>query len=291
MRMLQRAAPLGVSVLVATAGCAVATSPLLGDCSDGALCAGGATGAGGAAGMGGSVDAGGVTTSAGAATASGAGAMLPPAGGAAAGGVSGAAGAAGMAGLGAGSGSGGGGGAGSAGGGGKGGAAGAAGAGQPVLGDDITDSATPIALITMPTGGGNHDLEVLRDDDRPPVGNNESSRQYDTFTSDPNRTEDWLGHSFDGSRSLMRVVFQAGIKFPDGGWFESIRVQIRNGGVWSDVPNVRTSPSYPGDAGQSFATYQFDFAPVTGDAIRVAGEPGGSARFISCGELRVFERQ
>ncbi len=283
MRMLRRSALLLATALALVPGCAVATSPLLGVCGDGALCAGGAAGVSGDTGGGGAGIGAGAPSSAGVAVMAGSGALPPASGGAVAAGAAGTASTAGN--------GGGGGVSGSAGASGNAGAGGGGGAAQPALGDDITASAIPIALITMPTGGGNQDLEVLRDDDRPPVGNDESGRQYDTFTSDTQRSEDWLGYRFNGSRSLMRVVFQTGIMFPDGGWFDSIRVQVRNGGNWSDVPSVQTTPSYPGGEGESFATYQFDFAPITGDGIRIFGTPGGDARFVSCGELRVFEQQ
>jgi len=158
-----------------------------------------------------------------------------------------------------------------------------------VVGADITSAGTLIASVTDPTGGGNHDLEVLRDGDMPPVGSEDSLRQYDTYTSDETRTEAWFGYTFSKSNTFVRVVFQNGMGFPNGGWFESIRVQVRNGQVWSDVDGMLVTPSYPGDAVEDFTVYKFDFTPVRGDAIRVFGTPGGSAKFVSCAELRVMK--
>lgn len=166
---------------------------------------------------------------------------------------------------------------------------GVGGVAAPVLGPDITAAGTPIALVTDPTGAGRHDLEVLRDGDMPPVGSEEWIRQYDTFTGPSTRTEDWLGYTFGKKHTFMRVVFQNGGVFPDGGWFDSIKLQVRNAGVWADVASAVATPSYPGQAGQSFVVYQFDFDPTRGDGVRVVGTPGGSGKFVSCAELRVFE--
>ncbi len=196
-------------------------------------------------------------------------------------------------------GSGGGGGAGGGGAGGGGGGAATAGAagmagsggGAPVLGPDITASGTPVAFMMTPSGGGNRDLEVLRDNDLPPVDSADALRQYDTFTADPNRTQDWLGYTFATSRRFMQVLFQNGKVFSDGGWFDSVEVQVRSGGVWKKVADAGATPAYAGAGGKSFASYAFDFDPILGDGIRVFGTPGGSMRFISCGELRVREQK
>src|SRR6185295_7414777 len=40
--------------------------------------------------------------------------------------------------------------------------------------------------------------------------------------------------------------------------------------------------------GLNFQTYTLRFEPVAGDALRLRGNPGGSAGFTSVGELRVM---
>jgi hypothetical protein len=157
----------------------------------------------------------------------------------------------------------------------------------PSGGADLTASATIIALITKPTGAGSKSLEVIRDGVFPPVGSTVSSRQYDTYTG-TTRTEDWIGYQFASPQTFGSMVFQDGKQFGDGGWFTSIKVQVRQSGVWTDVPGVAFSPAYAGHNGINFQTYNISFPPVTGDAIRLDGTPGGSATFISVGELRVF---
>jgi hypothetical protein len=38
----------------------------------------------------------------------------------------------------------------------------------------------------------------------------------------------------------------------------------------------------------NFETFTLAFTPIAGDGIRIYGRPGGSAAFISVGELEVY---
>lgn len=103
------------------------------------------------------------------------------------------------------------------------------------------------------------------------------------------RTFDWIGYQFPTQHTFSSVSFQEGMHFSDGGWFTSLGVQVRVGGQWVDVQNLQSIPPYAGGNGISYETYELSFTPMTGDGIRIAGVPGGSATYISVGELRVFE--
>lgn len=153
---------------------------------------------------------------------------------------------------------------------------------------DLTQLGTIIARVTAPTGGGNHNIEVIRDGDWPPPGNTQSSRQYDTFDGLNLASEDWIGYAFATPQRFRSVIFQEGRNFWDGGWFETLTVQVRQNGVWSDVDGLAITPPYPGVNAISYETFAMTFTPVVGDAIRIDGQPGGSAAFISVGELRVM---
>ncbi len=139
-----------------------------------------------------------------------------------------------------------------------------------------------------PLGGGNQDPEVMRDGDFPPVGNDESSRQFDTYHGGDQGNTDWVGYTFSAPRQLARLVFQEGKHFPDGGWFDTLTVQGLTAGNWSALSGVTVTPAYAGDNGVSYETYEFNFPAVTLDGIRLHGNPGGNANFISVGELRVI---
>ncbi len=153
---------------------------------------------------------------------------------------------------------------------------------------NLTQTGTIIARVMAPIGGGNKNLEVIRDGDMPPVGSKDSSRQYDSYSGGGAATEDWIGYQYATPQSFGTVVFQEGINFVDGGWFNNLNVQVRQNGAWVNVTNLVASPVYPANDGVSFETYKLSFTPVTGDAIRIDGQPGGSAAFISVGELQVY---
>ncbi|HXI58087.1 MAG TPA: PKD domain-containing protein [Polyangia bacterium] len=152
---------------------------------------------------------------------------------------------------------------------------------------DVSAAGTPVALITAPTGGGNKNLSVIRDGVTPAVGSTSASSQYDTYNG-TTRTEDWIGYTFASAQTFGKVVFQEGLQFSDGGWFTTVKIQVRQSGVWIDAPSVTVTPAYAGGNGITYETFTFTFPAITGDGIRIDGRPGGSATFITVGELRVF---
>lgn len=95
----------------------------------------------------------------------------------------------------------------------------------------------------------------------------------------------WLEqHRFD------RVVYTTGSMFPDGGWFaRDLTVQVRQENGWVAVSGLTITPPYPydGTAGPH-RTYTLTFDAVSGDGVRIAGVPGGSAHFTSIAELEVY---
>jgi len=154
---------------------------------------------------------------------------------------------------------------------------------------DVTSSAaTVIAFITAPLGGGNKNLAILRDGVTPAPGSTNNTQQYDSWNGGGARSEDWYGYTFSSPQNFSRLRFQEGAQFWDGGWFSSIKVQVRQSGAWVDVTGTSVSPTYPGANGVTFETFTFTFTPISGDAIRIYGVPGGAARFTSIAELRAF---
>ncbi|MBI3767688.1 MAG: hypothetical protein HY271_04220 [Deltaproteobacteria bacterium] len=154
---------------------------------------------------------------------------------------------------------------------------------------DVTALGAIIAKITQPTGGGNYSLEVIRDGDMPAPGTSAPLRQYDTYDGVNTAPDDWVGYTFTGTVLFRSMLFQEGMHFSNGGWFTSLRVEVRQGGQWLAATSLQVSPAYPGTgSGPGFVSYTLDFAATSGDAIRLAGVPGGSDAFISIGELRVF---
>lgn len=140
-----------------------------------------------------------------------------------------------------------------------------------------------------PTGGGNLNPEVMRDGVYPPVDSDDSQQQYDTFHNNQQGNEDWVGYTFSTTRQLVGMIFQEGIHFGDGGWFDQLRVQRRTGtNTWTDVSGLSITPIYAANNGVNYETYNISFTPVNANGLRIYGLPGGSNNFISVGELRVF---
>ena len=154
---------------------------------------------------------------------------------------------------------------------------------------NLTALGTVTAKITTPQGLGSRNLEVIRNGVMPPVGSADSLTQYDTYDGPDAATDDWIGYQYAAAQTFNRVVFQEGMHFGDGGWFKNLTVQVRQAGSWVNVQRLGATPAYPGvNNGTTFETYTLQFDAISGDAIRLYGAPGGSAAFISVGELQVF---
>ncbi len=154
---------------------------------------------------------------------------------------------------------------------------------------DITADGTPIALVTAPSGAGNPSLSVIHDGVFPMAGSNDPLQQYDTYNGGAPRALDWIGYSFADTRYFSKLVFQEGIHFPNGGWFDDIDVEVLVGTTWLPVANLQVVPPYRGNDGIGFDLYTLTFTAQAGTGVRVAGAPGGTGDFVSVAELRAFE--
>ncbi len=154
---------------------------------------------------------------------------------------------------------------------------------------DITDEGAAGALVTSPGGSGSPDLAVIHDGVFPPAGSGDPLAQYDTFTDGSPRAQDWVEYTFPGTRYFSKLVFQEGMHFPNGGWFEAPGVEVFADGIWSPVEFLQAVPPYRGNDGVSYDIYALTFKAHAGTGIRLIGAPGGSGDYISIGELRVFE--
>ena len=154
---------------------------------------------------------------------------------------------------------------------------------------DVTASSVLSASVAAPASGrGSPSLGVLSDAVTPLPGA-DASRQFATFTGTRDRAQDWIQADLGQTRRVMRLSFQEGLHWADGGWFEAPpRAQIRRDGTWHDVSDLRISPAYRADDGRPFDRYEIAFAPAEGDAVRLVGPPGGTAGFVSASEFRVW---
>ena len=153
---------------------------------------------------------------------------------------------------------------------------------------DITGAAFPVTLTRQPGGVGNPDIEIVRDGLMPPVGATNTQEQFATYDGVP-KEFDWIGYEFSEPRSFRGLLFQEGMHFHDGGWFEEVGIQVRVGNTWVSLDSAVFSPPYTGGNGTHYESFDVVFPRVAGTGIRLAGRPGGAARYVSVGELRAFE--
>jgi hypothetical protein len=154
----------------------------------------------------------------------------------------------------------------------------------------VTDtlSATPICSVTAPTGGGNKDMGVMFDGYTPYVSDTNSALQYDTYDGGKAKDSVYVGLEFAKQYSISALEFTEGKHFNDGGWFAEVpTVEVLVNGVWKAVESTSTYPSSNSKAGHgnNFDKYIFTFKDVVCEGVRLVGKPGGSAYFISVGEL------
>jgi hypothetical protein len=160
---------------------------------------------------------------------------------------------------------------------------------QAVLGTDITASGTA-AFGDTPTHaalGTAGPLSVIYDGIFEPQGSTDSAQQFNAYTG-KTETANWISYTYATAQTFGGVVYQQGIQYWNGGWFTSVAVQVEQGGVWTTVSGVTTSPAFGGDNGVNFETYTFTFPAVTGTAIRVYGAPGGLNYYTTTGQMRVY---
>jgi glucose/arabinose dehydrogenase len=164
---------------------------------------------------------------------------------------------------------------------------------QYIAPNDCTGEGTPFSKIQTfaypyPQGGGNWNINVIADKDFPPVGSIDSWRQYDTFHNADQGAQDYIGYTFPTPRTIRGLIFQEGRHFSDGGWWNTLGVEWFDGSVWRPVTGLASTPLYAGNNGVNFETFTLAFDPVPARGVRLIGEPGGTGKFVSVGELRVL---
>lgn len=141
-----------------------------------------------------------------------------------------------------------------------------------------------LAAVTEPTGGGSRDLEVIRND--------MSFAHYDSYDGQNELARDYYGYEWDERVTVSRVVYEVGRIADNGGWFKTLNVEYRNDqGHWLPVQHLTWNPPHSIElARREQMRFTGTFDPVRTTAIRIIGEPGGSAQFTSIYQLDVHER-
>lgn len=155
--------------------------------------------------------------------------------------------------------------------------------GVPVLGENLAASATRIiARESEPQGGGEKDLEVLRDGRR-------YEGSYDSYVSGKRADSDWYGYEWSQPQQISQLIYTSGLREQDGGWWKSFGVEYQDDdGNWKPVEDLQVEPDVLVDWEWEFRPYTVTFHPVRTTAIRIVGTPGGRERYTSVAELEVY---
>lgn len=164
----------------------------------------------------------------------------------------------------------------------------------------------PGARITAsemhPRGGGARDPRVLLNETAlrlhgKPLSDFGFENTYDTFCG-PQKVDgpDWYAIEWPEPVVCNCIEMTMGYAYPDGGWWTSLEVEYRaeDGDAWRPVENLVILPPYRFEDTRSgrrpFETYALLFNEVAARAVRLIGQPGGSARHTSLGRLAVYRR-
>lgn len=99
------------------------------------------------------------------------------------------------------------------------------------------------------------------------------------------KTEDYWGYTWDKAYNMNKVVYTTGKMFSDGGWFNDMKIQVRQNFNWVDVTGLSMNP---GPTTGDYVPYTFTFNDIVGDGVRIIGGPGGTEHFTSISELEVY---
>lgn len=112
---------------------------------------------------------------------------------------------------------------------------------------------------------------------------------WDTSSNSLKKTYDYWGITWDQEYHMNELNYTVGKITSEGGWFEKMKVQVRQNNIWVDVNNLQMSNNYAFDSTvESFTEVLFKFDTIEGDGIRVIGIPGGPEYFTSCAEIEVY---
>lgn len=105
------------------------------------------------------------------------------------------------------------------------------------------------------------------------------------------KQEDYWGYTWSRAYNLNSLAYSTGHIDEGGGWFEDLRVQVRQSFEWVDVSGLVVSPLYAENQNvPEFTTFTITFDATWGDGVRIVGKPGGSGAFTSVSELEVYYR-
>jgi AraC-like DNA-binding protein len=158
--------------------------------------------------------------------------------------------------------------------------------------------------VSAPTGAASADPSVLLNEtayllDGQPLSTflSERSNTYATYDGH-NRAKgpDWYAIDFPEPTTFNSVDMTMQCPHRDGGWWTSLRVEIRRKpeDSWCEVENLRITPPYRFDDTPvnrpPYQTFALLFENVKACSVRLIGTPGGLAEFTFLARIAVYHR-
>jgi AraC-like DNA-binding protein len=156
--------------------------------------------------------------------------------------------------------------------------------------------------VRSPSGGGSRDPSVLLNESLSELFDSHAAlslfatqRTFDTYDGQNIAlSDDWYALEFPHELRLNCLQMTMGFAYPDGGWWNSIRLEVRReaDGDWQPIDDMRISPEYDfsnkrGER-RPYETYLLTFPERNAYALRLIGRPGGSAQFTSLARLATY---
>ncbi|HEY0828035.1 MAG TPA: hypothetical protein VGE40_08070, partial [Bacilli bacterium] len=122
------------------------------------------------------------------------------------------------------------------------------------------------------------------------AGNDGNKQDSESSFNGELKTEDFWGYTWPQTYKMNKLVYTTGDVIEGlGGWFEDLKVQVRQNFEWKDISGLSVEPVYLSNSEVGSNTeYVFSFADTWGDGIRIIGKPGGKSAFTSMSELEVY---
>jgi AraC-like DNA-binding protein len=156
--------------------------------------------------------------------------------------------------------------------------------------------------VSSPSGGGSRDPSVLLNESLSELMDSHAAlalfapqRTYDTYDGQNAAVnDDWYSLEFPHEVRLNCLQMTMGFAYPDGGWWKSLRLEVRQGtdGDWKPIDDVQMNPDYDFSDRRAerrpYETYLLTFPMQNATAVRLVGVPGGSAQFTSLARLAAY---
>jgi AraC-like DNA-binding protein len=156
--------------------------------------------------------------------------------------------------------------------------------------------------VNRPSGGGSRDPNVLLNDriqrlDGQPHAAFDQRLTFDTYDGQNEATgPDWYQLNFPEPVTVNCIEIIMGFPYIDGGWWISLTVEVWDElrSAWQSVVNLRITPDYDfresGAGRKLFDSYALTFEDVCTSSLRLIGQPGGLAQFVSLARIGVYHR-